>query len=318
MTDTTAFRTALSEGYLGDTKNFHAMFSAPQTLDLRIQTLLSGFAQDSDSATADDLAMPANLRAIAKALSDLTQSDRIALIQALKTARLHDSIAPERGPFTINFSINNNSGFGLSAWIDSPHGSFTPNPGAPLVYLPSLGPSSIDLYCSKPFLIANVYTQAGVVTQRSLFSLLALPAYTGPASTYEDKMLFSQVYLDPRVGVINVEMTDDFSVASVLGDSGAPRGVNLVEMVPAAYGDFDVLHEVNFKFENTSASAVVTKFRFHISPSDGPNIGNISTNQGHTFFYSFTAYPSVLKTANFMLRIKRVAGVVTAGMSLVH
>lgn len=105
MTDSTPIRTAMSEAYLGDSKNFHAMFAAPQTFDLRLQNILSGFAQQTDSATADDLAMAANLRAIAKEMAATDQVARIAFIEKMKTFYTESArIVPVVGGVTTDYT----------------------------------------------------------------------------------------------------------------------------------------------------------------------------------------------------------------------
>lgn len=100
----TGFRQAMAEGYLGDSKVFHNMFASPQTLDSRIQNILTGFQQHTDSATSDDLAMPANLRDFMRKIDPASQANRIAWVDYLNS--IPSSVLPKINRLPQYFPIS--------------------------------------------------------------------------------------------------------------------------------------------------------------------------------------------------------------------
>lgn len=309
-----AIRSALAEAKLGDSSVFHLMFADPATFDARLQALLTGWAQHTDGATADDLAMAANLRAILRRIDSALQSNRIQFIDDLKSiltlsgsgssnintyfGRLSTPRITKLPSLTLRIASNRISGSTTITYTG-------PNNNSSLIAgyftaVPKFSSMDNDIIIN-PTYNPQIYTPA----TPAAIGVLARP---GDNSTVVEAVNGGYLSLDPKMSTLSL------SYSSNLTNNPTRQCLALQVLPNSSIGDYDYSFDIYWTVTNNSGGSQTHGAYITVIGQDIDG-----TSHWDTYLLSnATLASSGIANGHSILRVARQAGLVYFGLSPVY
>ena len=309
----TAIRTALGEAFIGDTAALKALFASPATVDARLIEMMTALGIQTDAATADDLAMLANLRLIAKEISNLSQPARIAFIQDLQAILLitgsgaaidtyfnHKIDVPRIYPKTVVLMDMLRSGIGTQLHFTGPSnnnaliaGTFNP--------LLRFGPYDEDVTVQPLLSSYPIYSPATPAT-------IDVAARPGDETVILETPSSCGITLDPKIS--------EYRLSYAASLSNNPTRMNCILELPQniRIHDFDFSWDIKWDYRNASGVSQTHAIYITIYSYDRDNTPHHDT----LLLDSATLSAGATSSGRYILRVCRVLDLVYHGMSRVY